>query len=1226
MADPLLDLAAELQQPEAPAANPRRSQAAAPAPQAPAPEAQSEGVIGSTITGALDTITFGTLDEISGTLATFLPGGLPGQTPFWSSGKGFADTVAANIAVERATMKADAEKHPYAYHGGQLAGAIVIPYGAGAKTAGQLAKVGAVQGAAYGAGSGENLGERAGGAVSGGLVGGAIGGVIGKAAEIVGPRVTAMFRRAKPVEKPAERAAAGFDLAEDAALVPEGSILGTTREGRLILGGSRKAPDGAAERSVLDEALPARVEAVEGEAIGPGTQVAREGQAASAGSEKAPLTDRESLKALQGFTRDMAAEMRATGNRSADITWESAPDVAARTGEWRLGNLGGPEEVPAFLRAVVEGTTSKTRKADVDLERAAFDVANRVGDEPEAILAFAQQVAGAVGKVDEVMLGLRTLWSKTSEDVTDFHLMNIDWDTASDELVAEAAQRIYNVAAISSQLQVVKTGLGRGLRSIQLPPAKAYLEDLTKVATEGVDNIPPDRSLSPLPRTRQEISDWFDLWGTTGGDPKRQGAMLQGLLTAPSASKYLRQSFANFFTASILSAPKTIALNIVGPGVISVVRNVERLSGAAYGSINPFYTAEQRAGARAVARLTGKAYVQTFTEIGDALRMALMAAERNHTIIGGGGQTMDSAATYGPITENFLRAAGMEPGYWSSKGYALGNAINFFPRGFARVNNGLDEFSKRLAYQGEVRVNAMVEAANRGLEGDEARQFVEASMKAAYDQIGHATDAGLLRSAERTTLTATVGDPGSNLRAFGNSIQRLRADIPEFRYLLPVFNVPVNALGETLRRLPIAAIPGVNKVLFERTAAELAGELGPVAQADAHGRVIMGGLILMGGYMLNKAGVLTGSGPQDPTDRRVWLTTHQPYSIKRGDQWVRYDKFDIIGGILSIPSTIHDATVYHDAKDSPDKLFFAGVGALAQWVKDRAALRNAVGLLALGDDPTKNTENVFTQMAGNIASGFYPAALRTTITDAMTNPYMPLKRSWTDYIESVLPGNQVELMRNILGEPIDKPLNTLPEAFVPVSLVKAVGYDTDPVLDELDRLYQVTGYGAGADTSSFSYGQFPDKDLKLEDGQSLYTHAMRARQEITVEGKTLRETLSDLFASPQYGQAVDGQRTGRTTSRGDVNRPFLVGEVFEKFNAAIKARLVQESPKAKSYMAAALAKTQDAAYLRDVTVEDLVNNPALWDAKGVDRAGFEARAGGRGASAQMLLDALDQNQ
>jgi hypothetical protein len=94
----------------------------------------------------------------------------------------------------------------------------------------------------------------------------------------------------------------------------------------------------------------------------------------------------------------------------------------------------------------------------------------------------------------------------------------------------------------------------------------------------------------------------------------------------------------------------------------------------------------------------------------------------------------------------------------------------------------------------------------------------------------------VLREAERTTLTSKTGEEGGLLRQGLQLPQHVRREVPETRYILPVLNVPANTLGEALRRLPIAAIPGLNRILFKRTADELAG-----STAQSSRRTLTGG-------------------------------------------------------------------------------------------------------------------------------------------------------------------------------------------------------------------------------------------------------------------------------------------------------------------------------------------------------------------------------------------------
>lgn len=132
-------------------------------------------------------------------------------------------------------------------------------------------------------------------------------------------------------------------------------------------------------------------------------------------------------------------------------------------------------------------------------------------------------------------------------------------------------------------------------------------------------------------------------------------------------------------------------------------------------------------------------------------------------MIGGGGTVRDANITFGPYNSALLKAGNVDPD-WS---YSLGNVINIWPKAFARVNAGLDEFSKRLTYLGEARVRAHVEAAGQGLSGDEAGEFVRRQLTGAFDEAGAATDQGLLAAAERTTFTGTVGSIDSLARLAG---------------------------------------------------------------------------------------------------------------------------------------------------------------------------------------------------------------------------------------------------------------------------------------------------------------------------------------------------------------------------------------------------------------------------------------------------------------------------
>lgn len=150
-----------------------------------------DGTTGATLRGVGDTATFGGLDEIGGVVDTLAGKGGEGS---------FTDRLYRNIDFNRAVEEGDEQNHPAARVVGQLAGGLAIPFGAGARTAGQMARVGAASGAAYGFGSGEgDVLQRIPDALSGGAIGGAGGYAFGRAAPVVGNALARFRPGASPV-------------------------------------------------------------------------------------------------------------------------------------------------------------------------------------------------------------------------------------------------------------------------------------------------------------------------------------------------------------------------------------------------------------------------------------------------------------------------------------------------------------------------------------------------------------------------------------------------------------------------------------------------------------------------------------------------------------------------------------------------------------------------------------------------------------------------------------------------------------------------------------------------------------------------------------------------------------------------------------------------------------------------------------------------------------------
>ncbi|MFZ3194090.1 MAG: hypothetical protein WA154_12910 [Moraxellaceae bacterium] len=879
-----------------------------------------------------------------------------------------------------------------------------------------------------------------------------------------------------------------------------------------------------------------------------------------------------------------------------------APDTinmgaGSQNGQWKMTHLGTPYDAAAVLRGVVDTLgPSPAGVTDETLMSSAKALADQIGGTTDEALAFAQSLASEQGGAHVAIKAVQTMWARYGKQVDDY--LGIDLAAATDDEVTSIAQAIHDLQMFSIAMEEVKSGAGRNLRTLSLPDADTYLANLKRGLKDPESVVPVSPGdTPPLPRSREEVKQWMDMWDALSGDPAGRAALLKGLRTYPSGSLYLRTSLANLFTGLILSGPKTILLNVVGPSVVGGLRTLERSAGGMVGAINPLLSSADRAANFAAAQQAPLTYLQSMGDIADAFKYAAQTWKQSESVLGGPGPLDDiSMHVPQPLIEA-AKADGRTP-----IPYHLGNLLNVLPRAVWRAHGTVNELALSVAYKGEVRAQALLEATQQGLKGTDAWDLVRQRLAESIDEYdGRATDIGALDSANRTTMVrAPDPEMQPGVASFERTVTNWRKAVPELRFLLPIFQVPANGIGETIRRLP-----GVGLLLRE-TRQELGGTFGAYRQAEAHGRVLLGAGFLASASMMARNGQMTGAGPQDPKDRALWLATHQPYSIRVGDQWVAYDKMDPIGPLFAIAAGYFDDSVHRDMDQDTT---LAAVGALAQYFKDKAAVQGIADVLNFGGDPRDQASIL--RRVGSIGRGFVPAFLGPV--RVALDGEMRVKRNTWDYIKDAIPGYSATLdpVRNLLGEGVHKPQESIAENLLPVTLSSVSNYQVDPVLDEMRRLYEATGYTPGVKSPSLPGGKMDMRDVKLEDKHSLYDALMRQRRDITLDGLTLRETLQALHDSQEYADAVDGDASNLETDDGRENRGKLNQQVFQAFDKAALQRVAQESATAARYIAVAKAKGTNDAFLRAHSTEDLVKNPELLKALGINITDYEQEVTGQ---------------
>lgn len=924
---------------------------------------------------------------------------------------------------------------------------------------------------------------------------------------------------------------------------------------------------------------------------------------------------------LQGFVND-AEHFR-------DHPEELNTDAQSRVGQWKLAPLGTTSDVAAMGRALAEQVPEKATLSDADLATQAQAIMKETGIGVQDQLRLAVSMSQDASNLAPGMVAMRTMQANINDTLTGLYGKSFASMGLDDPEISDALTAVHNAVTFANHLRSLKSTVAQALRAagidlnslaakklelapgdeldpLSLPDHDTYQQKFGKTPPEDLQPYPPG-SAPPLPRTPQELEDWLKLHEVAkNAGPDALNKFYQGLNISPKAWMYLRSSLANFFTAAIVSAPATFMRDLAGPATVGALRTVERTAGGYAAALGEqlLGDASKVPDLLSAANQAPQAYLRTMGDVLDSFKFAVQAYKQGHSILGGPNPLDFNTAG---VPQALIDAA-------SSQGqpalpYLLGNLINKFPQAVHALHGGVNEMALRLSYLGDVRAEAMLEAKQFGYEGVDFDQWVKEALLRSTDPItGQATNMDALSQAQRTTFTKPVGDASTQpvVNSFNSFIQNVRTNFPESRYVLPIFTVPANAIGETLRRVPILG------QLFKETQMELSS--GGIKQAEAYGRFLTGASAVLGGLQLARTGQLTGSGPQEPNARRLWEADGmQPYSIKLGDHWVSYSRLDVVGPMLGIMGGLADHTV-NVAQDSPNHVY-AAVGALAQYFKDQSALQGLSDLMSFGGSPTES-QSYLRQLANGTARGFVPNFI-TQLARNNLDPIARVQRNPWEAIMNALPGTSTLLdpQRNLMGDDVRKsaPVGSL----LPLTITNVNTYAKDPVMDELDRLYTKTGYAPGVLPPAIPGGHFDARDIKLEDGHSLYDALMRARQTSTVDGQTLRDTLKDTITSDDYlNNGID--QAGRSQKPlddedGKVSRGAMVSKVFDDFNKQTKQDVAQASPIAARYLAVAKAKSLDSGVLASHTATELASpqGTGLMKSLGINISDYEDKVRGQ---------------
>lgn len=331
-------------------------------------------------------------------------------------------------------------------------------------------------------------------------------------------------------------------------------------------------------------------------------------------------------------------------------------------------------------------------------------------------------------------------------------------------------------------------------------------------------------------------------------------------------------------------------------------------------------------------------------------------------------------------------------------------------RGVAVIHS----FFRSLVFSMEKNAMAYRKAADEGLEGTALHARVaqirtDPSEDMMNQAAAHeATEAALMgKGSELTQRLAAL----TNTPIFG---------APLLKFIDPFVRVSGNIIDQSLiRRTPV----GLLTMLGPETelARDLTGKNGNVAQDKAIGRMMVGTTLAVTFGSLAAQKVLSGSGPKDPKEARVWMMAgNQPHSIRVGDTWYQVNKLGPMGMLASISADLYD--VAHEAEQGD----FTKAGAhllhaITQNVLDESAMHGPAEMLKAIETPDRYGESYIR----NYLAAFVPYSVGLGQMARAADPYQRDTRTLIDTIRNKIPGHldsyfdhELPVRRDIWGEPL----------------------------------------------------------------------------------------------------------------------------------------------------------------------------------------------------------------
>lgn len=600
-----------------------------------------------------------------------------------------------------------------------------------------------------------------------------------------------------------------------------------------------------------------------------------------------------------------------------------------------------------------------------------------------------------------------------------------------------------------------------------------------------------------------------------------------------------RDALVEYRVNSMLSGPVTHLVNFGGSFAnIAVVKPMERLIGSVM-------TWDKQGMRSAWNYMRGEAhgFMEAWKQAGNALKMG-----DNILDAAGGSSRVEHHAmhvtTYENIRAKLLegKPAGTE---LSPNQERLARAMGWIgaaTRIPSRLLQAEDEFCKQLAFRGQLFADISEEAFQKyGLTNvNDLKAYMQERLKDAVTPEGHVIENDLTKKAIKAARDGTWTSP-LEAGTFASKLQGLINQSFAMKMIVPFFKTPMNLFYDSMRHCPLPIMKEV------REAIKAGGE----ARADALGRIAVGSMFVTGGLMAASEGRITGAAPKNDKEAALWRANGiEPYSIRIGDKWYEYRRFDPFAMLLSCTADSYAKVAYDNADGSEDSLIDNSVTralhgtliAITNNLMDKTYLQGISDAVKAMDDP----ERYMGRYINTVASSFVPySGAARWATNSFTDPAQREMDGLMDYIRNSVPGGQaIPGMFGMKEMPIKHDWIT----GQPVQYRGAIMRDAvdDKVKQELLHL--------GTSVLGTPTRKIGGIDLTPEQ----YARYCELHGSLKLGGKTMIQMLEKIIDSPGYD--AKRERFGDGREGMDSPRSQLVNKVINLYREAAQHKMRVEFP------------------------------------------------------------------